>query len=117
MSKALGEGEIERIKISTSESDNGNSTSTTTERRQGERVVMTADIQNLPKLSGFLNIAGDIPVCPITVKIVEYASKIEPFEAKKRARNALAMPGEAPPGFKLDFDETANTGRREGGSI
>lgn len=82
MSRYLGDQEIKRTNTSTSAgrtAEGWSENSTQSIEHKTQRAVLPSDIQNLPSLSGFLNIAGDFPVATITVPIVHGDEVAERF--------------------------------------
>jgi len=61
LSRALGEREVRQIEDSRSSGDAGNSRSLSV-RQFSERAVMPAEIAALPDLTGYLALAGDVPI-------------------------------------------------------
>lgn len=102
MSEKLGEGEYEEEKISKSESD-GKDSKTTSIHREKKRIVMPAEIKNLPNLHGYLDIAGPIPVCPIVVPVVQLDAVTEPFIQKLKSQ--AAAPSSPPNGGRENPSE------------
>lgn len=64
LSKSLGEHEVERDTLGESANEHGGSRSRTI-RIERERVVMPAEIQSLPELTGYLAFAGNLPIARI----------------------------------------------------
>ncbi|KAB2840113.1 type IV secretion system DNA-binding domain-containing protein, partial [bacterium] len=60
-SRGLGEWDVERKQESVSRSRQGTNRTKTTQRVK-ERVVLPSEIMNLPKLTGYLSLAGDFPL-------------------------------------------------------
>lgn len=76
MSRMLGEEQIIRVVGSGGESTQsmnfGSSKSENWQQQVAtERVVMPAELQNLPDLQGVLNLAGDIPAAPVQLQPVD----------------------------------------------
>lgn len=86
MSKMLGEHEIQRITHSTGKSDGGRSQNSQ-EQITNTRAVMAAELQNLPDLSGYLNLVGDHPTAKIKLEI----------PPQRKGVNPPFMPAELPP--------------------
>lgn len=103
MSEKLGEGEFEEEKISKSESD-GKDSKTTSIHREKKRIVMPAEIKNLPNLHGFLDIAGPIPVCPIVVPVVQLEAVTEPFIQKPKTPPSASSTSQSGGGDKPNND-------------
>ena len=61
MSRALGEREVDREQVSVSQGMQGTSQSASV-RRVKERLVLPAEICELPDLDAYLALAGDAPV-------------------------------------------------------
>lgn len=75
MSLALGEHEVERAYRSYSGSRTGGTN--TSYRHERERIVLPSQIMSLPALQGFLSLAEDRPVAPITLKYVNFKKQVE----------------------------------------
>lgn len=84
MSRKLGEGEFEEDRQSTSVDEEGNKTVSTQYHREVRRVVMPADIANLPERTGYLNVVGPDPIMPISIEVVSLEPVVEPFIKKAR---------------------------------
>jgi len=99
MSRALGDEEIRRVVQSGSESTKsgeiGKSTSESwQEQYHVQRVVLPSELQNLPDLCGYLNIAGPLPACPVRLPLAERREPVaEPFVQAER--KPLAAPAAA----------------------
>lgn len=113
MSKAIGDEEVRRVVQSGGESHgkrggNKNQTKNWQEQYSMQRVVMSAELQNLPDLCGYLNIAGPLPACPVRLPLAERrAPAAEPFvqaERKPRQPQPAADEAEAE-ASDLDSDE------------
>lgn len=113
MSKALGDEEVRRVVQSGGESHGKrgggkNQTNNWQEQYSTQRVVMTAELQNLPDLCGYLNIAGPLPACPVRLPLAEQrAPAAEPFvQAERKPRQpAQAAADEAEAASDLDPSE------------
>jgi hypothetical protein len=105
MSKYLGDAQVVRSSEGKSSSDSGASHSWN-EQSANQRVVMASEIQQLPNLKGFLKIAGQYPVCAITLGIPEQFDKAtEPFILRDFSKNPMIQiqPStvEAPPAVEV----------------
>lgn len=77
MSLSLGEHEVERDKYSKS---SGKSTSTNKQlERNRERVVMPAEIANLPELTAYVAFAGDHPITKVKLEYVDFVERVPAF--------------------------------------
>jgi len=77
MSLSLGEHEVERDRYSKS---SGKSTSTNKQsERTRERVVMPAEIANLPELTAYVALAGNFPVTKVKLDYVNFVDRIPAF--------------------------------------
>ena len=78
ISKGLGEHEVERYAYSRSSGDRGanHSKSLRTDR---ERIVMPSQISSLPDLTGYLALAGDLPVAKFKLDILQFKTVNKPF--------------------------------------
>lgn len=116
LSDTLGEREIIRTETSSSRNDQGSSESSA-RRHTSERVVIPSQIQNLPKLTGFLKLAG-YPIAQVEIPIVHKPEVIEPFiqkpfttqtpktePAQPVETTATPEPQEAPAAAKIDLGE------------
>jgi type IV secretory pathway TraG/TraD family ATPase VirD4 len=72
MSRALGDAQIVRVVQSGGESKQGvlagggtSKTESWSQQIAQERIVMPSELQSLPDLAGYLNLAGDIPTAPV----------------------------------------------------
>ncbi|MDA8256590.1 MAG: DUF853 family protein [Betaproteobacteria bacterium] len=85
MSRMLGEEQIVRQVGSGGESKKILEATTTTENWQEqvatERVVMPAELQNLPDLRGVLNLAGNIPAAPVQLQPIDRPKIAETYVA------------------------------------
>lgn len=93
MSRALGDEEIRRVIQSGGEGGTTGNRSTSenwSEQYTTQRVVMPAELQNLPDLCGYLNIAGPLPACPVRLPLAEQRAPVaEPFvQAERKPRQA-----------------------------
>lgn len=99
MSRMLGEEQIVRVVESGGESKKFLEAGSTSENWQQqvatERVVMPAELQNLPDLRGILNLAGDIPAAPVQLYPVD-RSKVAATFAPGQIREIKVAPP-APP--------------------
>lgn len=77
MSLSLGEHEVERDKYSKS-SGKSNSTNKQLERTR-ERVVMPAEIANLPPLTAYIAFAGDHPITRVKLDFINFKTKEPSF--------------------------------------
>jgi type IV secretory pathway TraG/TraD family ATPase VirD4 len=77
LSRSLSEHEVERE----SESRNDGNTSSTSTRMDivRERVVMPAEIANLPELTGFVYLAGDRPLAKVTFEYMAFKQRTPAF--------------------------------------
>lgn len=76
MSKSLGDTEIRRVvKSGGSSSKSGdigdNKSQNWGEQYSVQRAVMPSELQNLPDLCGYLNIAGHLPACPVRLPLAD----------------------------------------------
>ena len=74
MSKRLGNAEL--LRSEKSEGERGCSIS---ERRVPGQIVLDGEIENLPNLTAFLNLAGDYPVTKISIPYRAPVERIKPF--------------------------------------
>lgn len=81
-SRGLGEWDVERKQSSITRTRQG-SNRTQTIQRVKERVVLPSEIMNLPKLTGFLSLAGDYPLAKIELKPRTFPALTVPFEEAK----------------------------------
>ena len=93
MSKLLGEHEIQRVTHSTGKSDGGRSQNSQ-EQITNTRAVMAAELQNLPDLSGYINLVGDRPTAKIRLEIPNVPAGVNPpfLPAEIPARRAFVLP-------------------------
>lgn len=73
MSKSLGEHEVERVRYNRSVGTRNTSTSHSTQSAR-ERVVMPAEIAQLPNLTAYLAFAGGYPIVKTPIDIINFAS-------------------------------------------
>jgi len=85
MSLSLGEHEVERERHSKSRQSKGHSVSRQITHER-ERVVMPSEIAALPALTGYLAFAGEFPIARITLEIMKFAQKNEPFIERTDAK-------------------------------
>lgn len=78
MSRRMGEQEVQRE--DQSRGDHGSTVST---RRDRSRIVLPSEIENLPNLTAFLNLAGDYPATKIHIPFRKRDERIKPFEPRK----------------------------------
>lgn len=83
MSKALGDEEVRRVVQSGGKSRQGsggskNQTQNWSEQYSTQKVVMPSELQNLPDLCGYLNIAGPLPACPVRLPIAVHREPAAP---------------------------------------
>lgn len=101
MSKALGDEEVRRVVASGGESSSGafqkNKSTNWQEQVATQKVVLPSELQTLPDLCGYLNIAGPLPICPVRLPLAEQrAPAAAAFEAAPaRARTKLVAPAAA----------------------
>ncbi len=81
-SRGLGEWDVERKQASITRTRQGSNRTKTTQRVK-ERVVLPSEIMNLPKLTGFLSLAGDYPLAKIQLKPRTFQALTIPFEEAK----------------------------------
>lgn len=79
MSNRLGDAEF--LRAEESKGDRGSSVS---ERRAPGQIVIKGEIENLPNLTGFLNLAGDYPVTKIRIPYRARSERIKPFIPRGR---------------------------------
>lgn len=94
MSKYLGDHEIKQIVNSGGETraEKNSSSENWSEQIKDSRVVKASEIQNLENLTGYLNLAGTYPTCPVLLPLPAFASNpTTPFVAKdfKAQKEAL----------------------------
>lgn len=81
-SRGLGEWDVERKQDSVSRTRQGTNRTKTTQRVK-ERVVLPSEIMNLPKLTGYLSLAGDFPIAKIKLKPKKFQPLTPVFEEGK----------------------------------
>ncbi len=81
-SRGLGEWDVERKQESISRTRQGTSRTKTTQRVK-ERVVLPSEIMNLPKLTGYLSLAGDFPLAKIRLTPRDFRTLTPAFEEGK----------------------------------
>jgi hypothetical protein len=79
MSQSLGEHEVERVRYNRSVGTRNTSTSHSTEKAR-ERVIMPAEIAQLPNLTAYLAFAGGYPIVKAPVNIINFANVNPTFE-------------------------------------
>jgi hypothetical protein len=79
MSQSLGEHEVERVRYNRSVGTRNTSTSHSTEKAR-ERVIMPAEIAQLPNLTAYLAFAGGYPIVKAPVNIINFANVNPAFE-------------------------------------
>lgn len=90
MSRAVGDEEIRRVVQSGGESSKSTDWGTQksenwAEQYHVQRVVLPSELQNLPDLCGYLNIAGPLPACPVRLPLAEKRPPVaEAFVAAER---------------------------------
>ena len=110
MSRNIGDEEIRRVVSSGGTSSKSLEFGSQTSENWGEqyttqRVVLPSELQNLPDLCGYLNIAGPVPACPIRLSLAEQRHPVaEAFVQAERKRPA-AVALEAPSEADLPFSE------------
>ena len=78
-SRGLGEQDLDRIQTSTTQTRQGRQR-TEVKQRVKERIVLPSEITNLPDLSGYLSLAGDLPIARVKLKPISLSKRILPFE-------------------------------------
>lgn len=96
MSRLLGEQQISRVVASGGETskflESASQSTNWQQQISQERVVLPAELQNLPDLRGLLNLAGDIPAAPVELH-PERREKVAPtFVAGERREIKIAPP-------------------------
>lgn len=76
MSKNIGDEQIRRL----NESKNADGQKSTSEQIAVQRVILPAELQNLPDLAGILNIAGPLPAGWVTIPVSNLQRKTEGFQ-------------------------------------
>lgn len=79
MSKSLGEHEVERVRYNRSVGTRNTSTSHSTQNTR-ERVVIPAEIAQLPNLTACLAFSGGYPIVKAPVDIINFANVNPAFE-------------------------------------
>lgn len=97
LSKDLGEAEVAREEHSRSARVGEISSNTTREARAVERVVLASEIQSLPKLRGFLKLAGDFPIAAVEIPLIRLKKTISPFIAASGVASQIVRPVEPQP--------------------
>ncbi|MHB1620877.1 MAG: type IV secretion system DNA-binding domain-containing protein [Sulfuricella sp.] len=77
MAKFLGDMQVKRITQSKNQSGGADNWS---EQITSDKIVMPAEIQNLPDLTGYLNLAGDFPIAKIKTEYQEFRIINSAFE-------------------------------------
>lgn len=77
LSKALGEHEVEREQKSTNGGVNGGTS--TSFRHERERLVIPAEIMNLPDLTGYLSYSGNLPIARFTLEVEKFKNRVPGF--------------------------------------
>ncbi len=96
LSRFLGDHQVMRIVNSggSNEGPQGSSSHNNwSQQYQNERIVMPSELQNLPNLDGFLNLAGHYPICPIRLPIPQPAPDV--VNAAYVQRDEWVQPGNA----------------------
>lgn len=104
MSKNLGDEEIRRVNQTS-----GTSGKSRAEQIATQRVVMPADLQNLPDLVGVLNVAGPLPAGWVRVEISRLKRTVEGFQIPAAGGGMVgqsADTGEPGPGMVEPVDES-----------
>lgn len=104
MSKNLGDEEVRRVNQTS-----GTSGKSRAEQIATQRVVMPADLQNLPDLVGVLNVAGPLPAGWVRVEISGLKRTVEGFQIPAAGGGMVgqsADPGEHGPGMVEPADES-----------
>lgn len=82
MSRYLGDEEIRRVVQSGGTSgkawEAASESKNWTEQHATQRAVLPSELQNLPDLCGYLNIAGDLPLCPVLLPLAEQRGEAAP---------------------------------------
>ncbi|MHB1075564.1 type IV secretion system DNA-binding domain-containing protein [Thiobacillus sp.] len=108
MSEAISDEEVRRVVSSGGTNDSGKSENWS-EQHTTRRVVMPSQLQNLPDLRGYLNIAGDFPVCAVTLPIAEHRPPAAPAFEAAPLRSAVPVPVAAVTGDDDEGDTTTIT--------
>lgn len=97
MSRCLGEAEVVRIAQSASDNDTGVASRSFNEQTVNERLVLGSQLQQLPDLHGFLKLAGQYPVCSVTLSMPRLPKPdAAAFEARDFRAQPLLRPAAAP---------------------
>ena len=102
MSVFLGDEEIRREQVSEGGSFDimsmrrTSSSNTSVEYKQ-QRVVLASELQQLPNLSGILNIAGDIPPCVVAIPVAGGEAVAERFVQRERTKRLVQAPAPVSP--------------------
>ncbi|AAZ97774.1 putative type IV secretory pathway VirD4 component [Thiobacillus denitrificans ATCC 25259] len=91
MSKSLGDEEVRRVVASGGKNDSGKSDNWS-EQHSTRRVVMPSQLQNLPRLHGYLNISGPLPVCAVTLPYADEREPAAPAYEPAPLRSAVPVP-------------------------
>lgn len=92
MSKVIGEHEIKRRNRSQGKTEQGISKNEQ-EQITNSRIVMAAELQNLPSLAGYFNLIGDRPTARIKLDIPRLSEVQKPFIPRAMPpRRPLAIP-------------------------
>ncbi len=78
-SRGLGEQDLDRVQVSTTQTRQGRQR-TEVKQRVKERIVLPSEITNLPDLSGYLSLAGDLPIARIKLKPASLPKLTSAFE-------------------------------------
>lgn len=78
-SRGLGEQDLDRVQTSTTQTRQGRQR-TEVKQRVKERIVLPSEITNLPDLSGYLSLAGDLPIARVKLKPISLPKRILSFE-------------------------------------
>lgn len=116
MSKSIGDEEVRRVVASGGKNDSGKSNNWS-EQHSTRRVVMPSQLQNLPRMHGYLNISGDLPVVAVTLPITEQrplaAPPFEPAPLRSAPAVAPAVTGDDD---EDEDDTTTDTTATAGGA-
>lgn len=82
-SRGLGERDVERKQSSVTRTRQGSNRTQTCQRIK-ERVVLPSEIMNLPKLTGFLSLAGDYPLARVQLRPLFFPQVTSPFKGFKK---------------------------------
>lgn len=111
MSRSIGDEEIRRVVqaggTSSKSMEWGKQESENwSEQYSVQRVVLPSELQNLPDLCGYLNIAGPLPACPVRLPLADKRPPVvEPFVAAERKPRQPAQPALAPAQSAQDGQE------------